>query len=347
MVHPSQVPKHHLNPISTHWRNRSLSSLSAISDAPTFHSAHANLSSMELRQMPFPHQPLVLTSLPPSNPKQPLPSSELSSLKMDRQDSGYAERERNPNSKSTAELPISNSATDSRRTSTSSSIKRLSSPSAQISNTARPKHRTTNSSSSSSTTRPTKRTSRTSTTTGHRSSNSTTRPFLPSRHTVPYTQQIQQSQQPYEFFQFPALDDSSPPRSRNAAIPHQDPAPDTLSSPPPPPTVQYWTSDSTRRLEYAAIDAASKGVRGFFIKLLPDCILPPSTRRTKFHNVNDGDAESDAGSVRRYRLVLPEEKGCCASVGHAVLGRGNGGSARGRGMLRRWTSFGRRKDAME
>jgi hypothetical protein len=95
------------------------------------------------------------------------------------------------------------------------------------------------------------------------------------------------------FFQFPVLAD-----------------PEDITPPPPPPpvTCQYWTSDSTRRLEYAAIDAASRGVKGFFVKLVPDCILPPKVRRTRFH----GEEESDAGSVRRYRLTLPEEKeGVC------------------------------------
>lgn len=98
------------------------------------------------------------------------------------------------------------------------------------------------------------------------------------------------------------------------------------SPPPPPATVQYWTSDSTRRLEYAAIDAASRGIRGFFTKLVPDCILPASSRRTKFHD----DEESDAGSVRRYRLTLPEEKEVALEGEREGLARPSG--------LRRWTS---------
>ncbi|KAL2063155.1 hypothetical protein VTL71DRAFT_6227 [Oculimacula yallundae] len=305
---------------------------------------------MELRQMPFTQrQPSVLTSLPPPTTTEIFPSSKSMTTQMDRQDSGFAEKEKFQDSNETTQ---SVSATNSRRTSTSSSTKRLSSPSNRDPTATRPKRRTTNSSSSSSTTRPTtKRTSRSSNTTAHRSSNSISRPSLSSRHTVPYTQQIQQSQQPYQFFQFPALGDSSPQSKTTTASSSQRPQspspPTTLSPPPPPPTVQYWTSDSTRRLEYAAIDAASKGVRGFFIKLIPDCILPPSTRRTKFHNKEE-DGESDAGSVRRYRLVLPEEKESC-EVLRAMRGDGDGsgrarapGRGRGRGMLRRWTSFGKR-----
>jgi hypothetical protein len=86
-------------------------------------------------------------------------------------------------------------------------------------------------------------------------------------------------------------------------------------------------------LEYAAIDAASRGVRGFFIKLVPDCILPPKARRTRFH---EDDADSDAGSVRRYRIPLPEEKGVKDVVGE-YEGRGRPS------ILKRWATFGRER----
>ncbi|KAH7381101.1 hypothetical protein BKA64DRAFT_228129 [Cadophora sp. MPI-SDFR-AT-0126] len=340
MVTQSQVPKHHLNPINTHWHNRSLSSLSATSDAATFHSAHAHLSNMELRQLSLtqPHHSSVLTSLPLSNTTQPLPSPKLTAIKMDRQDSGYAES--HSHSSSTPHSPISTS--HSRRTSASSSVKRQNSPSTHqnTSSTSRPKKRTTNSSSSS--TRPsTKRT-----TTQVRTSNPGSRPSLSSRHTTPYAHS-QISQQPYQFFQFPSLTDSSPPQTTSTFIHPNSPSsnPTTMSPPPPPATIQYWTSDSTRRLEYAAIDAASKGVRGFFIKLLPDCILPASSRRTKFHREDD-DGASDAGSVRRYRLVLPEEKECCGR-GDSVTGKDEGKSSGRRGLLRRWTSFGKKSGRMD
>ena len=126
---------------------------------------------------------------------------------------------------------------------------------------------------------------------------------------------------PHQFFQFPTL---------------QDPAQVSEPAPPPPPpaTVHYWTSDSTRRLEYAAIDAANRGVRGFFIKLVPDCIISPGSRRTKFHS---DDADSDAGSVRRYRLVLPEEKAVSEAEDE---GRGREGKKQRPSMFRRWTSLG-------
>jgi hypothetical protein len=67
--------------------------------------------------------------------------------------------------------------------------------------------------------------------------------------------------------------------------------------PPPPQTTHYWTSDHTRRLEYAAIDAASQGLRGWILKhVVPDCFVPKQSRRLGF--------DDDTGSVRRYRLDL-------------------------------------------
>ncbi|RFU74861.1 hypothetical protein TARUN_7391 [Trichoderma arundinaceum] len=82
----------------------------------------------------------------------------------------------------------------------------------------------------------------------------------------------------------------------------------------PPQTTHYWTSDRTRRLEYAAIDAASKGVKGWIRKnLLPDCFAGKD-RHVAF--------DDDSGSVRRYRLDLEDEQdeksasGCATSHPH-------------------------------
>lgn len=97
------------------------------------------------------------------------------------------------------------------------------------------------------------------------------------------------------YFHFPALE----------AFPgaHDDEAEEAVeqSYPPPPPTTHYWTSDHTRRLEYAAIDAASRGVKGWFLKhVVPDCFVPKDNRRVGF--------DDDTGSVRRYRLELDSEE---------------------------------------
>lgn len=82
----------------------------------------------------------------------------------------------------------------------------------------------------------------------------------------------------------------------------------------PPQTTHYWTSDRTRRLEYAAIDAASKGVKGWIRRnLLPDCFAGKN-RHVAF--------DDDTGSVRRYRLDLEDEQdercasGCTTSSSH-------------------------------
>ena len=123
----------------------------------------------------------------------------------------------------------------------------------------------------------------------------------------------QQPQQPLTYFHFPHFTSSDP-----ALMAEPEPAIslDTFTTtaaavapvrsespvyPLPPQTTHYWTSDRTRRLEYAAIDAASKGVRGWVMRhVVPDCFVPPSKRRVGF--------EDDRGSVVRYRLELDTEE---------------------------------------
>ncbi|KAF5008617.1 hypothetical protein FDECE_5125 [Fusarium decemcellulare] len=103
------------------------------------------------------------------------------------------------------------------------------------------------------------------------------------------------SQQPAAFFHFPSPD----------PIQLADTAPDERGAPtpvptPPPQTTHYWTSDRTRRLEYAAIDAATRGVKGWVMRhLIPDCFVSRENRHVSF--------DDDSGSVRRYRLELEDD----------------------------------------
>lgn len=78
---------------------------------------------------------------------------------------------------------------------------------------------------------------------------------------------------------------------------HRDHHEQTPATNQPPRTTHYWTSDRTRRLEYAAIDAAGRGVRGWVRRnLIPECFGP---RHVAF--------DDDRGSVRRYRLELEDD----------------------------------------
>lgn len=123
-----------------------------------------------------------------------------------------------------------------------------------------------------------------------------------------------QPQQPVTYFHFPhfvtsepefdepgmALDDRNPQCYASGTGYSLTPESPTHSL--PPPTTHYWTSDQTRRLEYAAIDAASRGVRGWVMRnIVPDCFVPTSKRRIGF--------EDDRGSVVRYRLELEADDG--------------------------------------
>lgn len=61
-------------------------------------------------------------------------------------------------------------------------------------------------------------------------------------------------------------------------------------------TTMHWNSPCTRRREYERIDKANSGLRGFLRRITPRCVSGP---QEKFYSGKD---ESDAGSVRRYRI---------------------------------------------
>ncbi|KAK3332316.1 hypothetical protein B0T19DRAFT_100008 [Cercophora scortea] len=125
-----------------------------------------------------------------------------------------------------------------------------------------------------------------------------------------YQSRPSQPQQPVTYFHFPHFTSSEPAldetemvdthgsRDYSSSSSHP-PVCETPSHPLPPQTTHYWTSDRTRRLEYAAIDAASRGVRGWIRRhMVPDCIIPKNKRPVVF--------DDDRGSVVRYRLDLDE-----------------------------------------
>jgi len=102
----------------------------------------------------------------------------------------------------------------------------------------------------------------------------------------------------------------SAPLSNASSIPSVPPIPDAYDQPPPsepslrpvPTTVIDWKSTTTRRREYAHIDKVNRGLRGWWVKWAPKWC--PKARRQGFYNEKK---DSDAGSVRRYRLDLPED----------------------------------------
>lgn len=69
-------------------------------------------------------------------------------------------------------------------------------------------------------------------------------------------------------------------------------------------TVIDWMTPSTRRREYAKIDRANRGVRGWWRRVAPKwCQL--QDKRTPFFEEKDGKANYE-GSVRRFRMDLPD-----------------------------------------
>ncbi|KAI1267946.1 hypothetical protein F5Y18DRAFT_274994 [Xylariaceae sp. FL1019] len=113
--------------------------------------------------------------------------------------------------------------------------------------------------------------------------------------TMSQKQQIQHD----SYFHFPPLE-ASRSCSDHATVTVKELEPP--QHPPPPATTHYWTSDHTRQLEYAAIDASCRGVKGWIMKhVVPDCFIPKESRRVTF--------DDDTGSVRRYRLELDCDDG--------------------------------------
>lgn len=74
-----------------------------------------------------------------------------------------------------------------------------------------------------------------------------------------------------------------------------------------PSTVIDWTSAATRRQQYEKIDRSNRGIRGLWRKLAPKCIQP-SPGLTPFFEEGKAGKGNYEGSVRRFRMDLPDEK---------------------------------------
>ncbi|KAF7719512.1 Uncharacterized protein PECH_000870 [Penicillium ucsense] len=123
----------------------------------------------------------------------------------------------------------------------------------------------------------------------------------------------------YNFDQHGSINSTTDPhylsyRDRSSTLPSNDsPAMHTshvhslsTSSIHVPATVMEWTSATTRRAEYEKIDRASRGVRGLWRRVAPRWCQSRASRTPFFE---EGKPKSDDdGSVRRFRMDLPEEE---------------------------------------
>ena len=87
----------------------------------------------------------------------------------------------------------------------------------------------------------------------------------------------------------------------------------------PSTTVIDWTTPSTRRREYEKIDRASSGVRGLWRRVAPRWCRS-NEARMPFFEVKDGKANYE-GSVRRFRMDIPEEGGSGRKMGGKIKRR--------------------------
>lgn len=141
---------------------------------------------------------------------------------------------------------------------------------------------------------------------------------------------------PFQFFQFPALEDEgadsypSPPGSsgndRQNALGIS--GANGQVGRPIPSTVQYWTSPETRRREYEAIDAASRGVRGFCLKMLPDCLVPKEFKVQGFAQREGSNGETGEEMAERGRKASESTAGGSLRKRPGKRGKGDEGSVR-------------------
>ena len=113
----------------------------------------------------------------------------------------------------------------------------------------------------------------------------------------------------------PRPNTASTPQSSTFPLSDQDNRSPSLPTPTPhhqptysnffPATTIDWTLPSTRRKDYSEIDRSCRGIRGLWRK-----VTPRFCRRNQYVDFFTGENkedQSDAGSVRRYRLDLKDE----------------------------------------
>ena len=83
-----------------------------------------------------------------------------------------------------------------------------------------------------------------------------------------------------------------------------------------PPTTIDWTSDETRRKEYEKIDRSWSGIRGMWKRATPKWCHPRNSRPGFYRASSD-----DGGSVRRFRIDLPQDEASDDRVGPNKLVR--------------------------
>lgn len=95
--------------------------------------------------------------------------------------------------------------------------------------------------------------------------------------------------------QYPSSDSADSTQKQSSEESNESPNPDEISN-----TVMHWTTSKTRRKEYEDIDRSNSGVRLLIRRITPRCVTGPPPPKFYQENVDD------TGSVRRYRMDLPE-----------------------------------------
>lgn len=117
---------------------------------------------------------------------------------------------------------------------------------------------------------------------------------------------------------------------------------DEITTPQPPnpslpPTTIDWTLPTTRRREYEKIEASTRGIRGLWRRLAPKRCQRNSRLAFYAGDPEKLEDDSDAGSVRRYRVSLDDE-----TVTVSTKEDENDEKKVPQGRIRGWRCFGKK-----